>query len=158
MMAVKQNPGREKFDRRGAWKRRWTGVGRAQAAVELALISPIVVIILLVGVQFAIIGDAALGLGQVDYQGARYAAVNSSATQTTVKNYMVSVASPIIGAGNGQYLTATLSPAPPCAFGATVTVAVSFDLAHLVVLPNPFMGIVNFPTTLTNSESAFCEG
>jgi hypothetical protein len=157
-MATKQRLAGERCIEAGIWRRRWVRVRRAQAAVELALIAPVVVIILLVGVQFAIIGDAALGLGQVDYQGARYAAVNSSATQTAVKSYMVSNASPIIGAGGGTYLTVTLSPAPPCAFGATVTVGVTFDIAHLVVLPNPFMGIVHFPTSLTNSESAFCEG
>ena len=141
----------------GTRKRRRVGVGRAQAAVELALIAPIVIILLLVGVQLAIIGDAALGLGQVDYQGARYAAVNPSYTQSQVQSYMLSVASPLIAANNGSYLTTTMSPAPPCAFGSSVTVAVSFNINHLVVLPNPFLGIISFPTTLTNSESAFCE-
>jgi hypothetical protein len=35
-------------------------------------------------------------------------------------------------------------------------VSVTFDANHLVALPNPFFGI-QFPTSLTNSESAFCE-
>jgi len=129
---------------------------RGQAAVELALITPIVLFLMLVGIQFAIIGLAVMGLGQVDYQGARYAATNPSASQSTVQSYMVSVASPIIGAASGKYLSSTLSPTPPCSFGSTVTVAVTFDASHLVVLPNPFLG-VTFPTSLTNSESAFCE-
>lgn len=129
---------------------------RAQAAVELALILPVVLILLLVGVQLALIGDAALGLGQVDYQGARYAAVNPASDQSAVQSYMLSVASPIIAANSGQYLTTTISPAPPCAFGSSVTVSVSFDIGHLVLLPNPFLGI-SFPTKLTNSQSAFCE-
>lgn len=111
---------------------------------------------MLVGIQFAIIGVAALGLGQVDYQGARYAATNPSSSQSTIQNYMVSVASPIISAGSGKYLSSSLSPAPPCTFGSTVTVSVTFDASHLVALPNPFFGIP-FPTSLTNSESAFCE-
>ncbi len=46
----------------------------AQAMVEFALIAPLVLLLLLVGVQFAIIGAAALGLGQANYQAARYAA------------------------------------------------------------------------------------
>jgi len=141
----------------GIRRRRWAGVSRAQAAVELALIAPIVIVLLVVGVQLAIIGDAALALGQVDYQGARYAAVNTSASQSAVQSYMLSVASPLIAANNGSYLTATMSPAPPCAYGSSVTVAVSFDISHLVVLPNPFLGMISFPTTLTNSQSAFCE-
>ena len=133
------------------------GAGRAQSAVEFAIALPILLVTLLVGVQFAIIGAASLALGQVNYQGARYAAVNTSATQSAVTTYMLSVAAPSIKANSGKYLTATLSPAPPCAFGSSVTVSLSYDAAHLLALPNPFMGI-RFPTTLTSSESAFCEG
>jgi TadE-like protein len=141
---------------------RWlAGAHRAQAAVELALIAPIVLMLLVVGVQLALIGDAALALGQVDYQGTRYAAVNTSATKTDVQSYMVSVGSPLIAANSGGYLTITsMNPDPAsqtaCAYGGTVTVAVSFDIAHLVALPNPFLGI-HFPTALTNTQSAFCE-
>src|SRR5271157_2920920 len=137
-------------------RRRLAGAGRGQAAVELALAAPIMAIVLVVGVQLAVLGTAALALGQANYQGARWAAVNSSATQAQVQSYMLSVASPMISASSGQYLGVSLSPAPPCAFGSSVTVGVTFDVAHLVVLPNPFMGI-SFPTSLTNSETAFCE-
>jgi Flp pilus assembly protein TadG len=132
------------------------GVRRGQAALELAMIAPIVLFVMLLGVQYAIIGTASLGLGQANYQGARYAATNPSATQDAVQSYMVSVASPIVSAGSGKYLTSTVSPAPPCTFGSTVTVSVALDVTHLVALPNPFFGIP-FPTSLTNSESAFCE-
>jgi hypothetical protein len=48
---------------------RHDGTLRGQAAVELALITRIVLFVMLVGIQFAIIGTAALGLGQADYQG-----------------------------------------------------------------------------------------
>jgi Flp pilus assembly pilin Flp len=129
---------------------------RGQAAVELALIVPLVTVVLVVGLQGAIVGTAALALGQANYQGARYAAINSSATVSTVKSYMLSVASPIISAKSGTYLTATMSPAPPCTFGSSVTVSLTYNSAHLVLLPNPFLGI-SFPTSLTSSETAFCE-
>jgi hypothetical protein len=124
--------------------------------LELALVMPIVLFVMMVGVQYAIIGTAALGLGQANYQGARYAATNPSATQSAVQTYMISVASPMVSASSGQYLTSSLSPTPPCAFGSTIKVSVTLDIRHLVVLPNPFFGI-SFPTSLTNSESAFCE-
>ncbi len=130
--------------------------GGGQAAVELALITPIILFAMLVGIQYAIIGTASLGLGQANYQGARYAATNTSASQSAVQSYMVSVASPLVSAGSGQYLSSTLSPAPPCTFGSTVTVSVTLDVRHLIALPNPFFG-VPFPTSLTNSTSAFCE-
>lgn len=136
---------------------RLNGAGRAQSVVEFAIALPILLVTLVVGVQFAIIGAASLALGQVNYQGARYAAVNTSADQDAVKTYMLSVAAPSIKANSGSYLTATLSPAPPCAFGSSVTVSLSYNAAHLLALPNPFFGI-RFPTTLTSSESAFCEG
>jgi Flp pilus assembly protein TadG len=127
-----------------------------QAAVELALIIPLLSVLVVVGIQFAVIGTAALALGQVNYEGARYAANNSSATQAQIQSYMVSVAAPIISANSGSYLTSTLSPAPPCAFGSSVTVSVTFDTRHLLALPNPLFGI-NFPTSLSNTETAFCE-
>ncbi len=152
-----RGPVRERFINLATLGRRLAGAGRAQAAVEFALILTVALIVLVIGVQFAIIGNAALALGQVNYQGARYAAVNPSASQSAVQSYILSVASPTIRANNGSYLTTTLSPAPPCAFGATVKVSVTFDVQHLLAVPNPFLGI-SFPTTLTNSESAFCEG
>lgn len=127
-----------------------------QATVELALIAPIVSFVLVVAVQFAIIGSAALALGQANYEGARFASINTTATQSQVQTYMLSVASPIISAGSGRYLSSTVTPAPPCSWGGSVTVSVSFDTSHLVMLPNPFFG-VKFPTSLSNSETAFCE-
>ncbi len=140
-----------------AIRRMIAGGGKAQAAVEFAIILTVALIVLVIGVQFAIIGNAALALGQANYQGARWAAVNPSATQSQVNSYILSVASPTISANNGSYLTTTLSPAPPCAFGNSLTVSLTFDVKHLIAVPNPFLGI-SFPTSLSNSESAFCEG
>ena len=133
------------------------GANRGQAAVEMAAVATILTMAMVVGIQFAIIGEAALALGQASYQGARYAAVHSAGTtQSGVKTYVNSVGSPTIIAGNGQYLTVNVA-ALPCTQGSTVTVSLSFDAKHLVALPNPFLG-VSFPTTLTNSSAAFCEG
>lgn len=135
--------------------RRW--FARAQAAVELALIAPVAIVLMLVGIQYAILGVAALGLGQADYQAARYASVNTSAGQSGVTSYVLSQASPIITASNGKYLTVGVNSASPCTFGNSVSVALTFDLNHLVVLPNPFMGMVTFPSSISNTESAMCE-
>jgi hypothetical protein len=154
----------EKHDNRQAKGRlvarlvRWLRAsGRAQSMVELAFVLPVVLTVMVIGVQFAIIGAASLALGQVNYQGARYAAINGTATASAIKTYMLSVASPTISANSGAYLTSTVSPAPPCTFGTSVTVSLSYDAAHLLALSNPFLGIT-FPTTLTSTESAFCEG
>ena len=136
------------------------GFSRAQAAVELAMVATILTFALVVGIQFAVLGEAALALGQVNYQGARYAAVHSlSATSDSVKTYMLQNASPTISANSGSYFSyqSGSTPTLPCAQGSTVTVAVKFDATHLIGLPNPFMG-VTFPTSLTSSETAYCEG
>jgi len=52
---------------------------KGQAAVEFALISVVAMIVLFVAVQLALIGEDALALGQMNYQGARWAAVNTCA-------------------------------------------------------------------------------
>jgi Flp pilus assembly protein TadG len=139
---------------------RWSAHG--QASVELALVTPIVVVLLVVAIQFALIGSAALSLSQINYQGARWAAVNCTsggtcATQSDVQTYMLNNASPLIRAASGRYFSSTTSPAPPCSYGNSVTVSVTFDTSGLVILPNPFLGIP-FPRALSSSQSAFCEG
>ncbi|MBF6568765.1 MAG: hypothetical protein IVW54_07815 [Candidatus Binataceae bacterium] len=125
--------------------------------MEFAIILTVALFVLVVAVQFAIIGEAALALGQANYQGARYAAVNPTANQSAVTSYILQNASPTISANNGAYLTTvTLNPNGSCTFGNSVTLSLTFDVSHLVALPNPFLGI-SFPTSLSNSESAFCE-
>src|SRR5579863_10440759 len=57
-------------------RRRW--FSRGQAAVEFALISTVALMIMLVGVQYAMIGQAALAVSQCASAIARYAAVNES--------------------------------------------------------------------------------
>ena len=139
------------------FRRHGSAMRRAQAAVEFAFLTILVIFLLIVGVQFAMIGNAALALGQMNYQGARYAAVNPNADQTAVTSYMVSVGSPTVTTNNGANLTVTLTPNTARTFGQPVTVSVVFNAASLVVLPNPFFGI-SFPTQLQSTETAMTEG
>jgi Flp pilus assembly protein TadG len=165
--------------RRGGGNR--TGLRtRGQAAVEFALVLTIAMIVLFVSVQLALIGHASVALGQMNYQGARYAAVHPTATVSDVAKYMVRVGSPFVTKNCGSSLTITMiekdkdglnpsaSPAvtgscgAPTNLGATrpfnsqVTVNISYDAASQLVIPNPFLGI-SFPSTLTSSESAMVE-
>jgi Flp pilus assembly protein TadG len=141
---------------------RLMGASSAQSMVEFALALPILLVTLVVGVQFAIIGAAALALSQANYQAARYAAVNTSADAAAVKTYVLSVASPTISANGGSYLGVSLNPTTPCTTGGTVTVSLTFDATNLMALPNPLklpmVGSISFPTALTSTQSAFCEG
>lgn len=83
-----------------------------QAAVEFALIATVAMIVLFVAVQLALIGEDALALGQMNYQGARWAAVNTCATPADVRNYILSVGSPSVtqsGGSCGTQLTITVT-------------------------------------------------
>lgn len=75
--------------------------GRGQAAVEFALVATVAMIVLFVAVQLALIGEDALSLGQMNYQGARWAAVNTCALDTEIANYIVSVGSPSVAESGG---------------------------------------------------------
>jgi hypothetical protein len=128
-----------------------------------------------VAIQMALIGETALALGQVNYQGARYAALHQCATAADVAAYMTSVASPTLSGGNcGAGLAVTLTDingsssasgscgTPGCAgsprtFGSRVTVAVVYTIPpSQMFLPNPFLGIA-FPATLSSTEAALSE-
>src|SRR5882672_9869735 len=81
---------------------------KGQAAVEFALISVVAMIVLFVAVQLALIGEDALALGQMNYQGARWAAVNTCASDGQILQYMLFSGSPTItksGGSCGTYLS-----------------------------------------------------
>lgn len=87
-------------------------IGRGQAAVEFALVATVAMIVLFVAVQLALIGEDALSLGQMNYQGARWAAVNTCATYSDIANYILSVGSPSVtesGGTCGAQLTITIT-------------------------------------------------
>jgi Flp pilus assembly protein TadG len=151
------------------------GITRGQAAVEFALVLSVGLIILVVAIQMALVGETALALGQVNYQGARYAAIHQCATASDVAAYMTSVASPtLVGSNCGGNMVVTLTDvngsnsssgscaSPGCdgtprTFGSQVTVSVVYTIpSSQMFLPNPFLGI-SFPTSLSSSEAAMSE-
>lgn len=151
------------------------GLIRGQAALEFALVLSVGLMILVVAVQMALIGETVLALGQVNYQGARYAAVHQCATASDVAAYMVSVASPtLVGSNCGANMTVTLTDVygtnsssgscgtPGCegtprTFGSQVTVSVAYTIpSSQMFLPNPFLGI-SFPTQLSSTEASMSE-
>ena len=168
---------------------------RGQAAVEFALVATVAMIVLFVAVQLALIGEDALALGQMNYQGARWAAVNTCATHAEVVQYMLSVGSPSVTKSGGSCGTqlkfiitddiatdtapgisgstcttptptsCSGSPAPKSrTFGNPVKIQVNFDATKAIFLygaggstSKPWLGLINFPTTLTSTESAMAE-
>jgi type II secretory pathway pseudopilin PulG len=134
-----------------------TKLSRGQALVEMAIVITILAFVMVLAIQFAVLGSAILALNQATYQGARYASVNQSADQSTVYNYMLTVGSPTITSNGGANLSVSLSPSttPRTSF-STVTVTSTLDAQSLIVIPNPFFG-VSLPTSLTATESAMVE-
>src|ERR1700719_839869 len=85
---------------------------KGQAAVEFALISVVAMIVLFVAVQLALIGEDALALGQMNYQGARWAAVNTCVTDAQIMQFILSSGSPSVtqsGGSCGTYLTMNIT-------------------------------------------------
>jgi len=137
-------------------KRSIRGWRRGQAMVEFALIATVALIVLMAGVQFAIIGQAALAVSQGSYVAARSAAVNTSVTNANINSVVSGQLSPTITAPSNaltiNMVTAGDSTCVPARiFGCQITVTITYDATSKLALPNPFLG-VSFPTILTSSE------
>ena len=146
--------------------RRW--FSRGQSMAELAFIAPIAIILVLLGIQFAMIGQAALALSQGASALARYAAINpgtmgpnGTVTMTTAMQQLLS--SSILTNG-GRYLTVTIASYSGTSTTTTSTpgytdrlvINLSYNVRSKIALPNPFLG-VSFPTTLSASDSQMYE-
>ena len=146
--------------------RRW--FSRGQAMAELAFIAPIAIILVLLGIQFAMIGQAALALSQGASALARYAAINpgtmgpnGTVTMTTAMQQLLS--SSILTNG-GRDLTVTIASYSGTSTTTTSTpgytdrlvINLSYNVRSKIALPNPFLG-VSFPTTLSASDSQMYE-
>ena len=149
------------------------GIRRGQSAVEFALTLTLLFIVLLVGVQFALIGQAALALSQGASAIARYAAVYEpqgkiGATYSGSPNSdMQNLLSSSILTNSGSDLTVTInsyqggttstpatSPVPTV---DRAIVTLSYNASSKIVLPNPFLGFIKFPTSLSASDSELYE-
>ncbi len=128
-----------------------------QAMVEFALIAAVAMLILFLGIQFALLGQAALAVGQLAYQGARYASINPNLSSSAVQAWMQGVASPTINNKNNS-LTISVTPDSPRPVFSTVTVTVTLDPVkqQLILLPNPFFGI-NFNSKISSTQSAMVD-
>ena len=151
----------------------WLGsnrISRGQSAVEFALISIAFLLVILLGVQWAIIGQAALALSQGASAIARYAAIAEpqggiGLTYSGAPNAaMQALLSPTILSNGGGDLTVTINsykggtastaatnPVTPTFDRAVVTL--SYSTSSKVVLPSSFLGSLTVPAALTASDS-----
>jgi len=138
--------------------------------VEFALGASLTLVLMLVGVQFAIIGQAALALNQGASTLARYAAVHpgtvSSGTGGSLPSPAQQLLSPTILTGSGNDLTVTVSSLKPDGTTETgtpiqgqdqVIIGLSYNATKKVVFPSSTLLGITFPTTLTASDSQLYE-
>jgi Flp pilus assembly protein TadG len=128
-----------------------------QATVETAIVITVLLFALVLGIQFAVIGEAVLALNHATYEAARYAAINPNASQSDVYNYMLSISAPPLTSNNGANLTIALNPTTtPRVFGSSVSVSSTFNAANVILIPNPFLG-VSIPTSFSSTATAMSE-
>lgn len=152
------------------WRRlRRNGMNQGQAMVEFAMISAIALVIMLVGIQYALIGQAALAVSQGASALARYASVNPGAFGTnngtaTLPAAASQLLSPTINDTNLTVSIASLTPtgatqtSTPRPQADQVKITVSYNATNKLALPNPFMAIpplfpgITFPTALSSTD------
>jgi Flp pilus assembly protein TadG len=150
---------------------RMSRISRGQAMVEFAMISTVALMLMLVGVQYALLGQAVVAVSQGTSAIARYAVNNPGAlgdntgngaiTLTATEQQLLSASICPVGT-TCPHLTATIKSyqgnsttkdTTKPVFGDTCVISLSYDAngAGLIALPNPFLGLVSFPTTLASS-------
>jgi Flp pilus assembly protein TadG len=149
---------------------RGSRISGGQTAVEFALGATLTLVLILVGVQFAIIGQAALALNQGASALARYAAVHpgtvSSGTGASLPSPAQQLLSPTILTNSGSDLTVTVQSLT--ASGGTETgtpiqgqdqviINLSYNAAQKIALPSSTLLGITFPSTLTASNSQLYE-
>ena len=135
---------------------------RGQSMVEFALIATLCLAVLLVGIQFALIGQAALAVSQASYLGARTASVNDALTSSTLGAAIASQISPSI---SGATVSMTNTSDPTCtagagggrSYGCPITVTVTYNASSKIFLPSNTLLGITIPTSLSASESAMTE-
>ncbi len=152
-------------------------VSRGQSMVEFAMVSVLALVVLMITIQFAMIGQAALALSQGASAIARYAAVNESTMGSSFSGppntAMQNLLSSSIGTNSWNDLTVTVAFIKGGTAGTTTTtpvptvdraaVTLSYVTTNKLIFPNPFMAIppffpgVNFPTALSAQDQAVYE-
>jgi Flp pilus assembly protein TadG len=157
-------------------KLRWNRISIGQSTVEFALGATLSLAVMLVGIQFAVLGQSALAVSQGASALARYAAVNPNGLGTNngsasmpLPSNAENLLSPTITSqsdGKDYDLTVTVTSTKPDGTSETgtpvaaqdrVQVSLSYNAAGKVVLPSNTLLGISFPTTLTSSDSQLYE-
>jgi Flp pilus assembly protein TadG len=146
-------------------------ISRGQSAVEFALISTLALAVMLFGVQFALIGQAALALSQGSSALARYAAVNPGVLGA---NGSVTLSDPVKQLLSSSILTSTSGTSDLTVTIASYTgtttnttsspgytdravITMSYNASGKIFLPSTTLLGVHFPTALSATDSQMYE-
>ena len=155
-------------------------VSRGQAAVEFAMISVLALVVMLIGIQYALIGQAAVAVSQGSEALARYAA---SSVANSLGTYNGSVAGSALPAAAQQMLSQSLNTnswndltvtitsktgsgansSNPPNLGDQLTINLTYATTSKLALPNPFMALpplfggITFPANVKATDSQMYE-
>jgi Flp pilus assembly protein TadG len=154
-------------------------VSRGQSAVEFALISVLALAVMLIGIQYALIGQAAVAVSQGSSALARYVASNPNSLGTnngSVKGSTLPVGvkqllSSSILTNGGDDLTITVASTTgtgaaetnPPVQGDQLLLSLSYVTTSKLAVPNPFLAVpplfpgITFPGTVGASNSQMYE-
>jgi Flp pilus assembly protein TadG len=154
-------------------------VSRGQSAVEFAMISVFAMAVMLLGVQYALIGQAAVAVSQGSSALARWAASNTGNSLGTYNGSVMASALPAaaqqvlsqsILTNSGKDLTVTVNSVDGSGNTVTapvqgnqLTVSLSYATTSKLAVPNPFLAIppifggITFPATVGATDSQMYE-
>jgi Flp pilus assembly protein TadG len=145
-------------------------VSRGQAMVEFALISVVALAVMVLGIQYALLGQAALAVSQGASALARYAATHpatvTSGTASGLPTAAKQLLSPTILTNGGGDLSVTV--ASLTGTGATETgtivpqsdqvkITLSYTTTSKIFLPSTTLLGATFPATLASTDSQMYE-
>jgi Flp pilus assembly protein TadG len=150
--------------------------------VEFALGATVALAVMLIGIQFALIGQSAVAVNQAAEALARYAAQNPGALGGTTPQYNGTVAMPLPAAAQNLLpsslttsTTGTVKGKPVTTYDLTVNIAsyqgstttttnspaqtdkvvisLTYNAANRIVLPSTSLLGISFPSSLSASEA-----
>jgi Flp pilus assembly protein TadG len=154
-------------------------ISRGQSAVEFALLSVFALFMMLVGVQYALIGQAAVAVSHGSSALARYAASNVgnyiangtvkasalplAARQVLPQSLMTNDGGDLTVTVNSLKLDGTTTEANTPAPGEQVVITLSYDTTTKLAVPNPFLAMppifpgITFPNPVGAQDSQMYE-
>ena len=131
--------------------------GRGQAVLEMTFMISALLVVIIVGIEGAVLGQRSYALTQLAYQGARYAAVNPAYDPTTITNYVLQIASGPIGQNSGAQLKVNVNPTSiPRVTGTPVTVTLTYTFPHPLSFSPTLFGL-SFPKTISATDVTMSE-